>query len=168
MLHVQNSLRPVGGCGCSTDFGTASSDQYRERIKPRPREQVVEDQCMRILELTQRSDELHAICTGIPYCFASRAVSWLTEMTQNPVLARDGNARRPRPRGRGRARATKRFECLNCHRPPVGFSIPIGRPAHRRKAFDAYSIVSSFDPVSIEIWLPQNRPRAGDPKWWNE
>ena len=38
--------------------------------------------CMRILELTQRSDELHAICTGIPYCFASRAVSWLTEMTQ--------------------------------------------------------------------------------------
>ena len=38
MLHVQNSLRPVGGCGCSTDFGPTASDQYRERIKPRPRE----------------------------------------------------------------------------------------------------------------------------------
>jgi len=67
---------------------------------------------MRILELTQRSDELHAICTGIPYCFASRAVSWLTEMTQNPVLARDGNARqhaRTSPRRSVTARSGRRF-----------------------------------------------------------
>ena len=54
---------------------------------------------MRILELTQRGDELHAICTGILYCFASRVVNMAGEMTQNPVLARDGNARRPRATG---------------------------------------------------------------------
>eukprot|EP01044_Picomonas_judraskeda_P006445 COSAG03_NODE_642_length_6535_cov_21.663611_6_plen_160_part_00 len=56
--------------------------------------------CMRILELTQRGDELHAVCTGIHYCFASRAVSWLTEMTQNPVLARviEAPAAPPTPR----------------------------------------------------------------------
>ena len=60
---------------------------------------------MRILELTHRGDELHAICTGILYCFASRVVNMAVEMTQNPVLARDGNACPPvvraaaRPRG---------------------------------------------------------------------
>ena len=43
---------------------------------------------------------MHAICTGILYCFASRVVNMAVEMTQNPVLARDGNA----VRGRGRAR----------------------------------------------------------------
>ena len=45
-----------------------------------------------------------------------------------------------------------KFECLNCRRSPVGFPNPIGRPAHRRKAFDAYSMMSSLDPVSIEFW----------------
>ena len=49
---------------------------------------------------------MHAICTGILYCFAGRAVSWLTEMTQNPLLARDGNARARATRLRSRARAT--------------------------------------------------------------
>ena len=34
---------------------------------------------MRILELTQRGDELHAICTGILYCFASRVVNMAVE-----------------------------------------------------------------------------------------
>ena len=45
-----------------------------------------------------------------------------------------------------------KFECLNCRRSPVRFPNPIGRPAHRRKAFDAYSMMSSLDPVSIEFW----------------
>ena len=45
---------------------------------------------MRILELTHRGDELHAICTGILYCFASRVVNMAVEMTQNPVLAWEG------------------------------------------------------------------------------
>ena len=33
-----------------------------------------------------------------------------------------------------------KFECLNCRRSPVRFPNPIGRPAHRRKAFDAYQM----------------------------
>ena len=47
-----------------------------------------------------------------------------------------------------------KLECLNCLGPPVGFPCLIGRPAHRRKALDARSIISSVTQVSIEFWGP--------------
>ena len=49
---------------------------------------------MRILELTQRGDELHAICTRILYCFASRAVRELADRDDTEFPYMRGMGRR--------------------------------------------------------------------------
>ena len=44
-----------------------------------------------------------------------------------------------------------KFECLNYAYHQWDSHSPLGRAAHRRKALDAYSIMSKLDPVSIEF-----------------
>ena len=58
------------------------------------------------------------------------------------------------------------FECLNYAYHQWDSHSPLGRAAHRRKALDAYSIMSSLDLVSIGFWaLSSAAPRRAPNAW---
>ena len=56
-----------------------------------------------------------------------------------------------------------KLECLNCLGPPVGFPRLIGRPAHRRKALDARSIMSSVTNATCPRQSVVPRPYSSSP-----
>ena len=59
-----------------------------------------------------------------------------------------------------------KFECLNYENHQWDSRSPLGQTAHRSKALDAYSIMSSLDPVSIEFWVDSQPAARGAPKSW--